>query len=477
MTRWIARIGTALALVLAVVLAIVVAVNWAFVRQLATFSPIIPPTFAQAPADDVEARLQDLRFLERLPDYDRSFGERARREFHQLVASGRQQATTMSLAQLYLLAARASALADNGHTGVSFGPVRRDFATVGVRYFHFRDGLHVVRAATEHRSLLGGRVVEIDGRPVDAVLATLAAYTGGTAGWRRLHAVMLLEAPELVHAAGLTRSPTGYTATVTDPAGVARRVELTGRTPPKDAPAPTAKPWRTLDARALPSEGNGWVRTLGAVPEDALPLYLRDLEQLFLWEPLAGDGGYLRLQTMARSARRAMAASFAERVDPLPEGSLRYLVVDLRANGGGDFTHFVDVAARLPGKVTDDGTVYIVVGPQTFSAGLMGAALLKHHGGARALIVGTPMGDRERFWAEWGTPFRLPNSGFRIVYTTGYHDWADGCAGHPYCFPQVLKLGVAAGSLTPDLAIEPDYADYAAGRDVVMEAISERELP
>ena len=87
------------------------------------------------------------------------------------------------------------------------------------------------------------------------------------------------------------------------------------------------------------------------------------------------------------------------------------------------------------------------------------------------------MGDRERYWGERGLPFRLPNSGFQVSYATGYHDWADGCEDHPYCFTQVLIHGVKAGSLAPTQIIETDYADYVAGRDVVMEWIYEQELP
>lgn len=103
--------------------------------------------------------------------------------------------------------------------------------------------------------------------------------------------------------------------------------------------------------------------------------------------------------------------------------------------------------------------------------------MLKYYAGEKSLIIGSPMGDREQFWAERGTPFRLPNSGFLVRYATAYHDWANGCKEHPYCYTQVLIHGVPAGSLSPSHIIEPAYADYAAGRDVVMEWIYELELP
>ena len=93
------------------------------------------------------------------------------------------------------------------------------------------------------------------------------------------------------------------------------------------------------------------------------------------------------------------------------------------------------------------------------------------------MIIGAPMGDREQYWGEHGLPFILPNSGFQVSYATGYHDWANGCEDHPYCFTQFLKHGAAAGSLAPSHIIEPTYADYAAGRDVVMDWVYQQELP
>lgn len=445
MKKIIARISV----VLVIGLVLVVALNWSLVKQIATFSPIILPNFGSSPADEGDARLQDIEYLATLLDYDRSFDETARDEFEQLLATGRQDVETMSLAELYLLAAKAAALADNGHTSVGLAPVQRDFNSIGVRYFHFHDGLYVVRTLAEHQQLIGGRVIEIDGQSIDFILTALQSYFGGAEGWRQLKAVMLLESPEILHAAGLAVSPTGYTLTVEDQQGSMHQVELTGIMPQAGEDTPVRKPWMTLDAGALPDEGDGWVRSLQYESDDFLPLYLQQTDEMYLWEPIQNGGGYLRLQGMLNSKGQSMSAFFEENIKPLPEGSLRYMVVDLRANAGGDFTLFIEIAKWLPSKVAADGHLYIVVGPQTFSASVVGAALLKYYGGEKAAIIGSPMGDREQFWAERGLTFRLPNAGFAVSYATGYHDWANGCAEHPYCFTQVLIHGVKAGSLTP----------------------------
>ena len=471
MKKVIAIVGA----VLVVGLVILVAANWSFIKQVATYNPIILPSFGSAPADEAEARTQDIERLGKLLDYDRSFDETERIQFEQLLSGSMQEAETMSLAELYLLASEATALADNGHTGVSSAPVQREFNAVDVRYFHFLDGLYVVRASAEHEPLLGGRVLEIDGQPIDSVLAELKSYFGGTEGWRLLQAVMLLESPEILHAAALATSPGGYTLTVQDQQGAVQEVELTAHTPQAAEGIPIRNSLMTLEAEALPDEGDGWVRTLQDQPEDQLPLYLQQSDQRYLWTPIEGGGGYVRLQTMFNTEQQRLSAFFDENVRPLPDGSLDYLVVDLRSNSGGDFTNLVEVAKWLPDKVADDGHLYIVVGPRTFSAAVDGTALLKYYGGEKALIVGAPMGGREQYWGEYGMPFLLPNAGFQILYATAYHDLANGCAEHPYCYPPTLEHGVPAGTLAPSHVIEPEYADYAAGRDVVMEWIYQQE--
>lgn len=67
-------------------------------------------------------------------------------------------------------------------------------------------------------------------------------------------------------------------------------------------------------------------------------------------------------------------------------------MIDLRANDGGDFTLIVEIAKWLQGIVADDGHLYIVVGPQTFSAAINSTALLKYYGGEKSIIIGEPMG-------------------------------------------------------------------------------------
>ena len=81
------------------------------------------------------------------------------------------------------------------------------------------------------------------------------------------------------------------------------------------------------------------------------------------------------------------------------------------------------------------------------------------------------MGDNERFYAE-GARVPLPNSKLGVRVSTGLHDWSDGCHDMDRCFWPVVVWGPQSQmkiSLRPDYPIEPTFAEYASGRDPVME--------
>lgn len=152
----------------------------------------------------------------------------------------------------------------------------------------------------------------------------------------------------------------------------------------------------------------------------------------------------------------------------------RNAVVDLRLNGGGNYELTAPFAETLPGLIPNDGRVVLIVGQRTFSAAIVTAAILKSRAGGRAIVVGEKIGDRLQFWSEGGF-LALPNSGLRIHYSDGYHDWANGFApegprhqANPRIALVNERHSVAAGSLDPDVSIPLTFGDYAAGRDPIM---------
>lgn len=448
-----------------------IAMNWSLVTQLVRYSPIVIPAMYGAPETVAEAREQDLRFLRNLLKYDRSFSDSEQAAFLKHIEDLEARAGALSDAELFLGVARAVAITNNGHTNISTGPLYRKFNHANVKFFWFADGLFIVRTHNSLAELVGSRVTAINGRPTDDVVTALAPYFGGVPHWRRLFATYYMESPEMMHAAGLASSPDELSLTVTNQSGAEETITLPSVKRENGDELPSRRPWMTLKPVALPDEGEAWRRTLDLQGADA-PIYLRDIDENFLWTELQG-GVYVRPQLLLQSKEMPILEQFQAVLNAADDGEFDFMAIDLRWSPGGDYTKVIDFVKAAPGVIKSNGRLYIIVGPQTFSAALVTAAFLKFYGGENAVIIGSPMGDAEQFWAERGPlPFELPNSKFSVSFATGYHDWANGCAGkHEYCFSQNLTHEVPAGSLQPAIPMEATYAEYASGEDIIMDYI------
>jgi hypothetical protein len=95
----------------------------------------------------------------------------------------------------------------------------------------------------------------------------------------------------------------------------------------------------------------------------------------------------------------------------------------------------------------------------------------------RSLVVGESVGDLSEFWAETGDPFRLPESGFGIGYALQRHDLARGCSVPEECHmaQHPAHLNLVVETLEPDWRVPAIFADFAAGRDPVLERVLRHE--
>src|SRR5205085_3928242 len=64
------------------------------------------------------------------------------------------------------------------------------------------------------------------------------------------------------------------------------------------------------------------------------------------------------------------------------------LPIYLRFDWGGDYLLARRFAPRLASAIPADGKIFVITGPNTFSAGLIVAERLKHFAGSRVVVVG-----------------------------------------------------------------------------------------
>ncbi|GAA4041672.1 S41 family peptidase [Parerythrobacter jejuensis] len=446
------------------------------ISQVYHFNPWVSEADFGEPANALEAQQQDLQYLATVLDYDRSFAPQAREEFGTRIDKLIAANTELSKAEFYLETQALMALADNAHTSSDPVTAFRQFNRSGLDVYRFADGYFVVRAQQALADHVGKQLVSIEGRPVEDVLAALEIYSGGPKARRDLISLYFLRSPALLHAAGLAASPDVLTVTLANSEGAAQTVELTALSDAAETEFSYRHPFTTLSPWPLSDEAGEWVRTLDGDAEGvSLPLTHAGSDTATSSTRL-GEGVYVRSNYLADAEWNPVAKELPATLDGAPEGGFAFIVLDLRWNPGGDLSNAIPFAKKAGEALAQDGKAYVIVSPQTFSAAIVAAALMKQHVPGRTLIIGEPMGDRPQFWAERGTSFVLPNAGYNISYATGYHDWEKGCDySTPYCFPPSERDAADIGTLALDEQVMPTYAQYAAGDDPVLDWVLARE--
>lgn len=436
----------------------------------ASLGVILYPTLKPYPKADVPAaaslrgrNLQGLAHLQRLPEVERSFTAESRSAFAQAVAAIEPRAGELDRAGLAMAAAKAVALADNGHTNVLGLAGDRGFNAVPIRLGWFADGLFVIATDEERRHLLGGEVLGVNGRSTAALVEALRPYVGGPANLAREFVPNFLISPELLHAVGLAATADGNSFEMRFADGGVGSVELVAKAATR--PAHDRFVWPS-DNLSPPGRSSGWRHVLDGV---ALPAYLTRLDANY-WHDFPADGLlYVQINRVGDQGPVGLSAYLSRMLDEAAKKPIRNAIVDLRFNPGGNYTLTADFTRRLPELLPPSGKLFILTSAHTFSAAISTAARLKYFAGARAVIVGEAMGDRSRFWGEGGGT-QLPNAKITVRYTTAFHDWEHGCrlSQITTCFLLNYFYGVAGGDLRPAVTIAPDFADYAAGKDPVM---------
>jgi Periplasmic protease len=363
--------------------------------------------------------------------------------------------------------AKRLAAADNAHTNVDARAWREQLSSVPVRLEWFADGLHIVRAREAFAELLGAHVTAIDGFEPSALVGDAARFFGGPKEFVRTASLVYLESPEAIHAVRPEAPADRLQLRIVDREGRERRVDLPALAPPQRPGG--SKAGRLLSPVALADEAPGEWRTV-LDPNAAMPPSLRAPERSVYATTLDEGTLYLHLWQIRDDATGPVDDGIRRAVG---QGARwRRIVLDLRFDRGGDYPWAYSQMRGLPGHLTPDGRILVLLDNTTFSAAIIDAALARHFGAGRTTLIGEAPGDRLTFWAE-GNSFVLPNSKLRVLSSTGYHDWAHGCR-ELRCYWPNFWYGVGVGNVDPEVRVAWSFEDYRRGIDSVLQRALER---
>jgi hypothetical protein len=405
----------------------------------------------------------DLQFAETqfLPA-DRSFDEAARDAFRREVATLRDSVAHLSDAEIAVRLARVTASSGNAHTRAYLLRNRAYLRRYPIRVWWFEDGLYVVRTRPGLERLIGSRVTEIAGRPLEEVVRRAGDLYAGNGGWRRYMTTYTLTSPDALLGLGLNEGHGTATWTLElDGETVRERIEPL----PLDRFDDPTEAWWDL-APTHEDRTGPWVSGLPA-DTSRLPLYLRQPERRYWHAYLPErDALYLQYNRAGDMPGGETVAEFEARfLAELRERSPSKVIVDLRFNTGGNLLAAEDLFDSILEETRSlgPGGLVVITGPATFSAGLFHA--LQMAGSPAVRFIGEWPGDDFDFWAEGGN-VPLPFSGLTLHYADRFHSNTP----EPVAPDTPVIIDQSAGGLSPWESVSIASEDYFGLRDPVMDA-------
>ena len=334
--------------------------------------------------------------------------------------SFRTRAATMETHEAVVDLARVLALAEDGHTRLTF-PVEGffqghsktapanvpSFHTLPVRFTLFDDGLTITRAADA--KLVGARVTRIGSMSAEeAIAAVMPVVHGDNDSQKREIAASYLTMPEVLHARRVI--PSLDEAAITLESG-----ETIVLKPQSLGPLPAVRPWAFRKT---------------------------------------GDAVIFDYVEVANTPEKTLAQFADELFRELNGEMAGKLIIDLRENWGGNgslnraLLHHILRAKSLQ----TPGNLFVLTGRRTFSAAIMFLIDLEQH--TNAIVIGEPTGGRPNHYGD-SRRIVLPHSGLTVRASTLYWQLSD---------PRDLRHWIA-----PHVAAPPTAADFRANRDAAME--------
>jgi hypothetical protein len=317
-------------------------------------------------------------------------------------------------------------LIGDGHTYVEFPP---DSSRFPLLFRRFGDAYRVVAVTAGGESLLGTRVLAIDGVPIGRAHDALLAITpiGETTELRDTRATSFLSLGIALHGAGIIADRSRATFEVRDDAGRTSATIVHAMTPAQADAARYIWVWKSTALYHQQPEKSFWYTYL---PE-ARTVYCR-------------FDAYDDLEKNAAGLFELVRTKHPEK-----------LAIDLRLNGGGDFNaglrFLIDPIAKMP-QIDRKGHLFVLVGPSTFSAAMSNAAQFRTR--THALLVGQTIGERPNSSQE-PNEVRLPNSHLALRYSTKRYAFAPN----------------GPNAIVPDIEAAPTWEQYRAGEDPALTAV------
>ncbi|MBL8518314.1 MAG: hypothetical protein JNM76_15245 [Betaproteobacteria bacterium] len=317
-------------------------------------------------------------------------------------------------------------LLGDAHTTLTSGLDR--FTTIPARFSWINSAVYLTSATAALSAHLGARLTAIDGMPVAAVMdrVALARPFYNVAG-KQAGAPRFMSLPEFLMLIGVATTAGSATYSLELPNGTQQSLRLT--------------------AEPLP-------QTLVPLVSGAnVPLW-QSVSGVNYWTRVIENNtvAYFRYIVCADDPGRPIAGVMDELAAALNKMATPRLIIDVRANQGGDSSVLSNAMQAASNKMTASPQIAVLLDRNTFSSGFRAVYDIRR-GQASARTFGQPSSQAPTSPSEVVTR-QLTSSGLSYQMSTRMF---------------TVPLGSDPNIYTPDSLIEPTIEDVKAGRDPVLE--------
>jgi hypothetical protein len=369
---------------------------------------------------------QDLEFLAReLPKRHASaFHSTSRERFAAAVAELNDNLDHLNSDEIYVGMDRIANLIGDGHTYIR---VPEDDANFPIDLQRFGDDYRLVATASGNQASLGARVLEIQGVPLARAHELLLPLTP-------------LDETQVLRDSRITGFLT--TGIVLHGTGI-----ITDRNVARYTLAGDNGREFTVDVHSVPPGEGSKLNWIFAFQER--PLFRQKPDDNF-WYTYLPDSNtvYCSFRGYKDLGKKSKGL-----LDLIEQRHPDKLVIDMRLNGGGDYDeglkHLVHPIRDLS-DINRKGHLFVLVGPNTFSAAMSNSAHFRYQ--TNAILVGQQIGEKPNSYQE-AREMKLPNSHWTVRYSVKFYRFVE----------------TGENVIRPDQEIIPSWDDYRSGRDPVLD--------
>ena len=334
-----------------------------------------------------------------------------------------------------------------GHTTVGLSGWSRGNAA-GFQQFlfllcKFKDGVYIQGVHQDYPKAIGAKVLRIGQKEVEEAMEMVyPVVSAENSQFFKAYGLTYLAVPEILHAQKVNK----------DLDKVSLLLEKDGQIFDMEFAAGSFDGFP--GAYGLVKQDGAW---LSARKQDALPLWLQQLEKIYFFEHLPEQNAvYVRHSQIRNDPSESMVDFYTRVFDFIEKNKVEKMVIDVRLNGGGDNTMNKDLITKVIAnqQINQKGNFFVIIGRRTFSACQNLVNELDTY--TNVTFVGEPTGENINFFGD-NNAVRLPNSQIPVRLS-----WAWWQNKPPWDEREWMP---------PHHSVEMEFSDFVENRDPVLNSI------